>query len=500
DAHGAPLTPAGSQPWQVAVADGRSVAVEQAASGEEWVWRAGWERACDHDPAARFALQAVVCNASGACHVGLEVSLARPGAPLAPLRSVGFRAPRLAAILLERHPSLDAGHRLRAQALHLRNTSDVEALSALLHASERTRPVIYCSAAHRRPRVDADRLAVELAGLAHITYATEPAIDDALKASLPDGLAVWGGAIRIYYPGLRDGLEHPVIAGDDIRRAGEGVIRGRLLRDLSRLACATMTTPPAVDAIRQQALAERQQTADQPRAAGERHAGDLLAEHEQTLSELDVVRELNSALERSLEDHRGLAERQARQIADLSRHLAESGQSRSACDDNADDTVERRDEPPRTVVAAVELARREARHLLYAPAALESAAELCFGRPGELLEDLRRLDQLAAAYLRPDGIGMTLAEHARQLGLQWRGGVSNVAVGQHPDQYTIRHNDRRLTVGPHVIVGQGPGQRCARIYLVAHPGDTHTARGLIVARICQHLPDRGRSAPGRKAA
>ncbi|MBV9363992.1 MAG: hypothetical protein JOY89_07115 [Solirubrobacterales bacterium] len=40
------------------------------------------------------------------------------------------------------------------------------------------------------------------------------------------------------------------IAAEEVNRRGEGAIRGRLLRDLGRLACTTMSAPEAVGEVR----------------------------------------------------------------------------------------------------------------------------------------------------------------------------------------------------------------------------------------------------------
>jgi hypothetical protein len=497
------LRAAGGSSAEIGLADGGAVIAHRFDAHGDWVWHASWPRPYGHGEDGRLELRAVVCARGSERHVGLEVSVVRTGAALAPTPALGFRAPELPALLLDTHPVSDAQWPLRAHALELRDRGDAEELAAFLYCEERRRPVVHCSARRRGPSLDAHRLARELAGLAHVTSSNDGRIDDALKAQLPGRQGVWGGAVRVYYPGLANDVEHRYISAEEINRHGEGRIRGRLLRDLAQLACATMAEPATIAEVRSRALAAHApgpspDGRDSADAVGEREPGvplsELLDEHERTLRELEHTRGENDRLQRELEEGRRLTEQQARQIADLSHragaHWGPGTTNASSNGHGHRNQHDMDDAAPRTAVEAVTLAMRDAKHLAYASRAVESAKDCPYQRPEQILDALRRLDQLAEGYLNPNGIGCGLDERARQLGLRWQGGLHDSIIARHPNHYTITYQDRRFTLGPHVALGGGDGgDRLARIYLVAHPGDQETERALIVGHVGRHLPD-----------
>jgi hypothetical protein len=144
---------------------------------------------------------------------------------------------------------------------------------------------------------------------------------------------------------------------------------------------------------------------------------------------------------------------------------------------------------PASVAEAVDLARERCRHLVFAPRALESAADSPFGRPGLILENLQRLDKLAERYLEGD-IGGKVSELAFSLGLNWRGGISERTRTRHGKEYSFTYQGRTFELGPHMRIGSGQGAGAiARIYLALHPGDAEIPRSVIVGHVGRHLPD-----------
>jgi hypothetical protein len=144
---------------------------------------------------------------------------------------------------------------------------------------------------------------------------------------------------------------------------------------------------------------------------------------------------------------------------------------------------------PDSVRSAVEMAMDSCPHLVFAPRALESAEDSPFTRPGLILENLQRLDALAALYLEGD-IGERLSDVAFRHRLSWRGGVSDTTRQRWSADYTVTLGDRQFALGPHVRIGSGKGAGdIARIYLCLHPGDADTSRAVIVGHVGRHLPD-----------
>ncbi|MGX6447973.1 hypothetical protein ACVU7I_07905 [Patulibacter sp. S7RM1-6] len=158
-----------------------------------------------------------------------------------------------------------------------------------------------------------------------------------------------------------------------------------------------------------------------------------------------------------------------------------------------DATVE--DELPEveTVLEAVQEAQKRCKHLVFTERAFETAEDSPFWRPDMVLQDLVKLDKVAEAYERPEGIGQPVGQYAQDLGLDWRSGVGEVWYGIHPNDYHFAHDGQTLRVAEHVRVANGSGaQRCARIYCAFHPGsdqDGDLPRGVYVGPVGRKLPD-----------
>ena len=146
-----------------------------------------------------------------------------------------------------------------------------------------------------------------------------------------------------------------------------------------------------------------------------------------------------------------------------------------------------------TVLEAVLEAQKRCKHLVFTERALETAEDSPFWRPDMVLADLIKLDKVAEAYERPEGIGQPVGQYAQDLGLDWRSGVGEVWYGIHPNDYHFTQDGHTLRVAEHVRVANGSGaQRCARIYCAFHPGgdgDDDLARGVYVGPVGRKLPD-----------
>ncbi len=200
------------------------------------------------------------------------------------------------------------------------------------------------------------------------------------------------------------------------------------------------------------------------------------------LEQLESAERYAGALTDQLhEAHDRIAQRE-REIGELRRALGTVG-----AEGEGDAEAARPD--PASVLDAVELARERCDHLVFAPRAMESAADSPFGRPALILENLERLDELAARYLEGE-IGGKVSELAFSLGLNWRGGISERTRTRHGKEYSFAHEGRTFELGPHVRIGSGQGAGAiARIYLALHPGDADLPRSVIVGHVGRHLPD-----------
>lgn len=246
--------------------------------------------------------------------------------------------------------------------------------------------------------------------------------------------------------------------------------------------------------------AERQLRAAEARAAdaeerlAERHAATAAAEPSPDAAadarvaavedELATVRAHREELLVQVEELRDAAAQDARTIARLSALLAAGETTAPGADGGA-----AAEEPPETVLAAVDRAAGEAAHLVFTDAARESAADSPYRRPAEILDALRKLDDLAGRYAAGE-MGASPAQVATELGLTWRQNVSEIARSRNPHAYAVTHDGHRLELGPHIALGSGSGAGfIARIYLHVADGTGDVPRGVYVGHVGRHLPD-----------
>jgi hypothetical protein len=234
------------------------------------------------------------------------------------------------------------------------------------------------------------------------------------------------------------------------------------------------------------ALEERLATEQPEAAAPPPDFDDWLQGFEQQLAAQSATEAARDELHARLEELASERDRDRQTIAELSRLLAAADTET----DGAGPQPEEAEEPPATVLEAVERAAEQATHLRFAPRAFETAADSPFRRPGLVLKTLRLLDQLAARF-EAGNMGMSLSQAAAGLGItQYKQNVSELARTRYEKDYTFSYEGRELLVGPHVGLGSGSGASfVARIYMHAHEGGDGLDRGLIVAVVGRHLPD-----------
>jgi hypothetical protein len=182
------------------------------------------------------------------------------------------------------------------------------------------------------------------------------------------------------------GLEKELARVEDLRRQAETARRRREAaeaerdeeaRRAARLE-AEVTRAEARAARAEERLAERRQEAEHTAAAstGGEPSDEWLAAHEALLGELEAVRGHREDLLRQVEELREAAERDRQAIARLSTTLAEAGGARAE-DEAAGAGAE---DPPATVLEAVERAAERFGHLTITRSAFESRASTAWAR------------------------------------------------------------------------------------------------------------------------
>jgi len=221
---------------------------------------------------------------------------------------------------------------------------------------------------------------------------------------------------------------------------------------------------------------------------------ELLEEMERALADQAAGQQARDELHDRMERLRTEREQDRRTIAELTQLLARVDAAGSEGADGAAPAEAVDETPPATVLAAVERAAAEARHLVFAPKAFETAAESPFRRPGLVLRTLRNLDDLAGRFAAGD-MGKSLGQAAAEHGItQWKPDIAETTRKRYEDDYSFflaGPGSPKLWVGPHIGLGSGSGaQFIARIYLhVADGSDPEVPRGIVVAVVGRHLPD-----------
>jgi peptidoglycan hydrolase CwlO-like protein len=282
---------------------------------------------------------------------------------------------------------------------------------------------------------------------------------------------------------------------DDLRRQVETAKRRREAADAERAELRARAERLETQLARAEAraadaeehLAERRHHAEEVAGPRGEASDEWLAAHEALQDELEAVRAHREELLRQVEELREAAAQDAKTIAGLSAAL---GEASGGPESNGASIAAEPEAPPATVAEAVQRAAAGATHLMFTEAAHEAAADSPYRRPADVLDALRRLDELAALYADPEGFGRSLGQAAEELGLSWRQNVSELARSRKPHAYSVTHDGERLELGPHVALGSGSGAGfIARIYLHVADGSGEIPRGLYVGHVGRHLPD-----------
>lgn len=426
-------------------------------------WELGWRHRYEQLDGGQVRVAVAISERDEHSLLAVRVGLRLPrvGVPEPTLA-----LPRLVREVLDVYEVLDAGHRLHGHPRKVEQPGDVDALVELISSPQRRRPVVVCSTGPDADHtVDPEALARSLAGTAHVWALSEHA-SFALSDAVGRERSCWGGAVRTYMPGFPLGelREHPLLLSTTLSRQGHrralDELRGRLAA--GTLAADPWPTPRSWDDV----------------VAGEPISGDGDEAAERDAALADVHR-----VHAELEQARRELDLREQAIKELSAQLA-----RSAGGADADEPGRSSADEPRSVLQAAERAAAQAKALRYAPSALQSAADSPFKRPAAILEALEALDVLAVEHRSPDGIGMGLADRARELGLDFSGGLAPTTLGRNARHYTFTYEGRALTMGPHARVGRGRGAGLtARIYLAVD--DAGDVPQLVVGHIGRHLPD-----------
>lgn len=366
------------------------------------------------------------------------------------------------------------------------STADVGPYVEFLESHDRHLPVVAVTRpSGGSPEVAPQNLCRRLSGIAHVV-AVEPAATYGVSDAITPTRSVFGGAVRIYWPGFNrraHPYRHPLYMHPGRRGADAFVdeVAARLGR-----AAGSAFGPPALEGIlRRESAVKAAEAArvrrDEQKAAALDHQGGLTADEFSAFSkDFDELSEAKQrADERILELELELeAEREANAAQRQAWASLGIGQSVDGGSEPADDGV------PSSVVQAVELAAACCPDLVFTQSAYESAGESQYENPQQVLADLRVLQEVAHLWAGNQMAGDFRTEFESRP-VTFRPGVSQTAHSMYESDYAITYNGQKVLMGPHLRRGVGAPPTILRIYWYKDDED----RKLVVGHVGKKLRD-----------
>lgn len=361
---------------------------------------------------------------------------------------------------------------------------DVGDLVDLLTSPTRRLPVVVLSpGGFGRPKIDERRTAERLFGIAHVFTLRTGEVSWGLTNQLGGNqLSVFGGAVRIYWPGFNrdaDPFDHRLWVPDRIE---EFEASGRPLVDrLARLvsSVSVLRVPSDRLARRLWALADveaRHELADLRRRideAPDAFTDQLWADYER-LSDTEVAQRRRIE---ELEDEIAFVRQN---YANLARDY---GVVASAASGDAEEEEQAEITTPREAVDAVSKAYSDV--LVFLPEALESADECRYPNVEKLYAALGTIGDIARRW-RAGRLGAGFQGAFKDAGVEYGPGVSNLTVGQTGSEYLRTYRGKKIVLGPHVKLGRGTSAGLlARVYWWVD----EDVQQFVIGQVGRHLKD-----------
>jgi hypothetical protein len=365
-------------------------------------------------------------------------------------------------------------------AVGIDNVTD---LVDLLTSRTRRLPVVVITPSPRfgRPLIDERRAADRLFGIAHVVWLRTGQVSWGLTDQLGGNqLSVFGGAVRIYWPGFdrdSDPFDHRRWLPERIE---EFEAAGRPLVDqLARLvsSVAVLRVPADGLARRLRSLADsdaRRELADLRRRiaeAPEKFTDELWADYER-LSDTELnQRERIDALEDEIAAIR-------QNYASLARDYGVvSSTSAGDLEEEIEVTT------PREAVDAVAASYSDV--LVFLPEALESADACTYPNVEKLYAALRTIGDVARGW-RAGRLDAGFPGAFKDAGVEFGPGVSSLTVGRTGSQYLRQYQGHEISLGPHVKLGKGTSAALlARVYWWVD----EEAKQFVIGHVGRHLKD-----------
>jgi hypothetical protein len=445
---------------------------------DDRLWTLWSDRPHENDPELSWALTVRVGMEAGRAWVAFQLGLRSLGYTLTPVH-FDLEPPTLVGALVEELEVVEDHWHLSAEPLRFANRLGASELADLLVDPLRVLPVVVATTdpGTGGALVDVDDVAAHLVGLSHVALLESVAVTFALTDLVGKSLSVFGGAVRLYWPGFDHWAapsEHPLWLPHRLAEARNQPLADVLLRLLAPIATFRLTTAPLEARIR--ATTERSRRADTARWRDRANQ-----------ARLDVA--WQDELERSWDE----AEQLRADNVELAAQLAVAQENLRAMatylprpDPEQDDDAEENgtEDNPESITEAVEAAAARCEHLVFLDEARSSARKASYRQPGRLWRALLAMDEVAGAWGRGDLAG-GFHEVFAERGLAFRSRIGSTTLGKWAHEYERSYDGRRIALGPHLALGKGSPEACCRVYF-----HLDEARHLfVVGHVGNHLSD-----------
>lgn len=442
-----------------------------AGTSEPLEWALRFSQLDSDDRDIRWTVEvALRREEDGGVDVSCVVFVAREGHMVAPIRRESS-APAVVREVIMAFPCR-VDRRLSTSSRPVAPEATLALKDFLLSPSRRL-PIVFLSAENRSGRAltDPQNLARWLAGVAHTVHSTSQFTTEHLQNhhGLPQDLAAWDGAIRLYWPGLSltdDPRHHNLWWPARLRGMSQKAIRESVMRPIA-LAAAPVFDSGAPSwailerAIRRQRFEAEGSTASEMAEYYATEAIDMETERNQLQQEVDRLKTELFDREQENESLR-MALRSVR---------------------SGDGPVQEQD-PPVDLAEAVQRAREQySNELVFALNSSSSVDGNPFERPDEALLALGFL----AIQWRDTKMGRGRIEIDNELrehcGWKYRSSQSDVTMNRFKNEYTTKHDGLTFWLEKHLCTRSAKDPRHS--LRIAFEWDERTEQ-VVVGYIGQH--------------
>ncbi|MEZ4554194.1 MAG: hypothetical protein R3B59_09840 [Dehalococcoidia bacterium] len=436
-----------------------------------------WEHPDRDEPLYHWLTEVRLATEGGPVQATVDVRLLDTG-PALRLEGKDVDRPVAVSRLIEAFTCDYGGHPLTIRAMRVGGANaETFTKDVILNPDRRLPTVVLTRDADGACGLDPDALQSRLAGLATVALYEDEATW-ALTKQLGQALTCFGGAVRIYWPGITisdNPLRHRRWLPQHARELGPRLGKVLLHLFVSRFSRYTdqsvyQDIAGRVRRAEQEALMEQLRE----RSGSDDAYLELLEQVQARVTEAeddrDRWRQQAQEFERSNEELNALV----RQHESNWKMIGTASQG----DAEPDDELE-----VRTVAEAVRLASERFESLRFLPSAIESAAMSPYDRPAQVYEAFEALDELTLERLQGP-LGKSIDDWLGERGFPYTPRESQTTMGKWGHERQFRDGQRTRTVQEHIKFGaDGDPQHHIRIYVTWDDDESRW----IVAYVGRHL-------------